>query len=144
MRLHRGGLAFLISGLLVTAGCATVSHRIEPRRVSPQEWGAVVDCVTLAARASGKEVVASEFGLSIPTYVKGIWGVEDIQFVWGPSHTVQSTIKVRDARQGNRVPMEGASQETRRLRQQLDQQCLQAYPLAMRHRSTGGIAADRG
>lgn len=146
MRRHRGGLAFLMPGLLAMTGCATTPHRIEPRRVSPPEWGAVVECVTLAARASGKEVMVSDFALSIPTYVKRGWGSEDILFVWGPAHTVQSKIQVRDLRQGNRVPMEGASQETRRLRQQLDQQCLKAYPVAMN--ATGSrvespqIAAD--
>jgi hypothetical protein len=132
MRDRRGVLSALIIGGVVSAGCARATHRIEPRRVSPPEWSAVVDCVTLAARASGKEVVVSEFALSIPANVKGIWRSEDIVFMWGPSHTVQSKINVRDSRQGNRVPMEGATQETRRLRQQVDQQWLTAYPVAVR------------
>lgn len=132
MRARSQRLAPLILGLLVAGGCASASPLIAVRRVSPPEWVAVVECVTLAARASGKEVVVSDFAVSIPTPVKRGWGSEDIQFLWGPTSTVLSKISVRDLRQGNRVPMEGASQEIRRLHRQLDQQCLQAYPVAVR------------
>jgi hypothetical protein len=122
------------AALLLVCSCASTPYRTVARRITPPQWDTVVECVTMAARASGKEVFVTDFGVSVPTYVKRQWGIEDIQFIWGPktssAFVVHSRIVARDARAGNLEPMEGPSQETRRLRQQLDQQCLQSYPVA--------------
>lgn len=122
----------LIGGM----GCASAPYAMVPHRITLREWGDVVECVTLAARADGKEVFVESHGVRVPITVNEGRGLDDIQFVWGehPSagFAVMSRIKSFDYRYGGRETMEGPLPETRRLRQQLDQQCLRAYPAVER------------
>lgn len=117
--------------LLVVAACASAPHRIVAHNLTPTQWDTVVECVTLGARASGREAVVEDFVVWVPTDIN-TWRSEDILFEWGPrtNFKAKSSVRARDARGGRQEPMEGASPATRRLRQQLDHQCLQAYPIA--------------
>ena len=125
----------LLSCAILLCACASLPYRIADRRITPLQWEAVRECVIMSASAAGKESVVADFAVSVPTYTKR-GGIEDIRFRWeshgGPGFTVRSELVVRDIRQGLLAPMQGASVETRRLRQQLDQQCLQSYPIVER------------
>lgn len=124
--------AAVVTAFLGVGACAHTPYQLTARRITPPQWDEVVECVTMAAHAYGTHVTTSEWAVSFGIAVNQ-WRSEDIQFIWGqhnvPGYTVKSRIVVTDGRLG-REPMEGATQETRRLRQQVDQQCLNAYPAA--------------
>jgi hypothetical protein len=93
----------------------------------------VIECVTLSARASDLAVFVEDFRVRVPT--AGRRGIhEDIWFVWDArgvrGFTVRSVMQVQNDRGGWTEPMDGATQETRRIRRQLDQQCSESYPIA--------------
>ncbi len=124
--------AAVVTALLGVGACAHTPYQLTARRITPPQWDEVVECLTLAAQANGVQARTNDWAVSFGIAVNQ-WRSEVIQFIWGPhnvpGYTVKSRIVVTDARLG-REPMEGATQETRRLRQQVDQQCLQAYPVA--------------
>lgn len=120
------------ASLTCAIGCATTPWRYGEHRVAPSQWASVVECVTMSARASGRDAFIDETHVQVPFWTRR--GVqEDIFFVLVPfgytEYTVRSKTKVLDIRNGRGEPMQGASQETRRLQQQLDEQCLKAYPI---------------
>jgi hypothetical protein len=125
--------AAVVTALLGVGACAHTPYQLAARRITPPQWDEVVECVTMAAQANGSQARTSDWAVSFAIPVRQGWRMEDIQFIWGPhnvpGYTVKSHIVVTDERLG-REPMEGATQETRRLRQQVDQQCLNAYPVA--------------
>jgi hypothetical protein len=140
----------ILLGLASMSGCASAPWRIADHRVAPAEWAAIIECVTMSARASGRDPFVEEARVQVPFWTRR--GVqEDILFVLVPygnsEYTVRSKIAIQDVRNGKGQPMQGASQETRRLQQQLDQQCLTAYPIleGTERRQTGasGSASPR-
>jgi hypothetical protein len=129
-RLHAS--QFVCAALLAMAACATTPYRLAERRVTATQWGGVAECVTLSARASQRHVDVGDSAIRVSVYLP-----RDLQeHIWflrrsnEPDYAVRSVVRIFDPRAGNGRPLTGATQETRRLRQQLDSQCLGTFPIA--------------
>ena len=95
----------------------------------------MIECVTVSACTSGRDEVTTDVPVAMPQFI-GLSGAANIRCIVGPHGapgvTVRSTIEVLDIRRGTAAPMDEATQATRRLRQQIDQQCLRSYPIVER------------
>jgi hypothetical protein len=119
--------------LLTVMGCATTQQPQAVRRVTPVEWDGVVECLTLSARASKLDPVVAERVFTAQTKWSSFGIEESVWFRLAPikeGFVVLSGFLATDARAGGSAPISGTSQETRRVRRQLDQQCLGKYAVA--------------
>lgn len=123
----------LVAVMLIPAACATSAHRMVARSITPPQWTDVVECVSLHARTNETWVDESGYTVRVGRNLRN-GGLEEILFVREPTglptFTVSSRTRMHDPRVAWRAPLDGPSQATRRLRQQLDAQCLAPYPIA--------------
>ena len=134
--LHTGG------ALLLLVGCAT-ARQPEPvaRMVPSTEWGTIVDCVVLSARASEFYAEVDSGGISVTpgftplaqnrsTSRAGVVGSVRVARVPEESGLRITTDAFHwdTPTVGRRLPKPASA--TRALAHQLDAQCLAAYPVA--------------
>lgn len=131
-RISRCKPLFVGVALFVTA-CASSTHRMVARSVTLPQWQEVVECVRLNATPNETWVDDTGNTVRVGRNLRN-GGLEEIWFVRVPTglptFSVQSRTKVFDPRVAWRSPLDGPSPPTRRLRQQLDAQCLGPYPVA--------------
>ena len=141
---RRLALGWFCSGAAMAflGGCATTRHSAPvPRLVSATDWGAVVDCVVLSARASELYAEVDASGISITpgitplaqqraTARAGAVGTvrierspaaDGLRITTTAGHWDSPTVGRRD---------QGAASATRVVAQRLDAQCLAGYPAA--------------
>jgi hypothetical protein len=129
---------FSLLAVLTLTSCATAGRQREGRHSTLSSWESVVECVVLSARASQREAFASDSSIHIPIMLPR--DVTD-HILFRRASTVAgmvvlTSIDARDPRAGSPRPFAGPTRESRRLKQQLVEQCVPKSPIP--ERASGG------